>query len=237
MPPKPFSSFVKDGIYSCAFAIDLFDHYPELGSSVLKVITIGSQMEATWARMLVHLLKSEAKIGLGMYEGIISAQAKLGALSGAAKVALSGADLQIFTAVVALTAPARSIRNDFAHRLWGESVQAPRCVILLHPKDDVRHAARSADFMIRNTGKVTSEEWPRMPLEEIFVYDEAALKEAVATMSAAHNLVLQLYFMLAMSPPNSDQMRQQLLALPDVQQALEKASGRTRPAEKRKSSE
>jgi len=123
MAGQPLSSLDPKAGYS--FGIDILERHPELASYIAQTISIGSIIERRWSAILVQLLQADPLTGMAMYQALTSTVAQRAALGAAAKVRLSPEDFKLFQAVATAITPARKIRNDFAHHIWGESALVP----------------------------------------------------------------------------------------------------------------
>jgi hypothetical protein len=132
MAPQPLPAVRADA--SIMIENNTLADRPELAAKIMHVISLWSSIESAFATLLCYLLGADLEIGVGMYQSLISSEAKRAALDGAAKQALSPEDYTLFRAVVKVVKPSRERRNDFAHHLWGHSPQLPDAVLLVDPK-------------------------------------------------------------------------------------------------------
>jgi hypothetical protein len=100
----------------------------------METISFGAQVEFNWSAILVDILRSSPKTGMAMYEALSGGEARRAALFGAAKSAMSDDDFQLIKAVDLVLAPARRVRNDFVHHIWGVSDKIPNALLLIDPK-------------------------------------------------------------------------------------------------------
>lgn len=134
MAPQPLSRVLKNCSFS-PWSVNALVKHPDLAAIIADVISLGARAEHQWAEILVHLLRADPKTGMAMYAEVSSAEAQRAMLLAAAKARLSKKDYLLVSAVMAACAPARRIRNHFAHRLWGHADQISDGLLLIDPEE------------------------------------------------------------------------------------------------------
>ncbi len=154
---------------------------------------------------------------MAMYEALSGGEARRAALEGAAKAALPEDDFLLFKAVEKVLGPARRIRNNFAHHIWGTTTEIPDALLLIDPK-----CLREFEVQKSDGRSLIIER------SLVYVWKERDLKEARA---AIHDGLLILGILsegLAEKPLARPQIgasaRQQLLSRPPIAQALQRMS-------------
>ena len=108
--------------------------YPALACIVMDTISLSAQMEFNWSAILVDLLKSDPKTGVAMYEALSGGESQRAVLMAAAKSALLKDDNTLFQAIWKVLLPAKRLRNQFVHHIWGASSEVPNALLLIDPK-------------------------------------------------------------------------------------------------------
>lgn len=132
MAPQPLSRVKPDA--EVKFGAGILASHQKLCCIVMETISFGAQIEFNWSAILVDLLKSDPKTGMAMYEALAGGESRRAALGGAAKSALSEDDFLLFKAIEKVLSPARRVRNDFVHHIWGTSTALPDALLLINPK-------------------------------------------------------------------------------------------------------
>lgn len=202
---------------------------PNLAMLAMTVIAYGSETDAYWSYILVELLGAKSKIGLAMYEAIISAEGKRSTILGASQAKLSANDHRLLKAVYTATSLAREQRNGFAHHLWGFTYPgAPPFLVLMNPRDATRHhlskrefLRRVAIFSKRPGGVQISREVAKAAVEfdpsKAWAYGESDLREYLVVAQTANETVRSLLDYL--EGPQRAPKRASLLSRPLVQLA------------------
>ena len=134
MSPQPLST-KKDQAYSRWIVPQALAYRPQLAALVAQVIAIWSWIDAEYARLLAHFLKADHDVVLGMLSGIVSSEARRGAIIEAARTALSAQDRRLFEAVDKAINPSRKTRHAYAHGIWGYIEEWPDRLLWVHGKD------------------------------------------------------------------------------------------------------
>ncbi|HEV2562337.1 MAG TPA: hypothetical protein VGT78_09375 [Rhizomicrobium sp.] len=196
--------------------------YPNLCCIIMEAISFGSQVEFNWSAVLVDLLKSDTKTGMAMYEALSGGESRRAALQGAAEAALPRDDFLLFKAVEKVLAPARRVRNTFAHHIWGVSDAVPNALILIDPKCLRQYEVQRASSL-----------GPEVDRSLVTVWKERDLNEARAAIYDGLLILGILADGLAGKPLERPQInasaRQQLLSRPPILQALRKTSQKNTP--------
>ena len=116
---------------------------PQLAAYPMTVIARWADIDKTLAELLPLMLKSpDLTVGMAMFQALVSGEAKRAALMAAAAEALRGNadDHNLFLAVLRTIKGSRDRRNEFAHHLWGVARELPDALLLVDPKDWVKHS-------------------------------------------------------------------------------------------------
>jgi hypothetical protein len=226
MPPQPLSRVKPNA--EVWWGVGILTPYPKLCCIITETISFGAQVEFNWSAILVDLLKSDPKTGMAMYEALSGGESRRAALEGAAQSALPEADFLLFKAIEKVLAPARRVRNDFAHHIWGASPTVPNALLLIDPK-----CLRQLEVWRANGGYS-----PIVDRSLIAVWKEPALNEAREAMRDGLVILGILSEGLAEKPLARPQIgasaRQRLLSRPPIAQALHKMSQKNTPPVPRK---
>jgi hypothetical protein len=120
------------------FADATADH-PYLMALIGRHISIWAWIDAEYANLTAEFLTADHRVVCELLNGIISSDARRGAILGAARAALDAARLDLFDAIWTASAASRRRRNDFAHGLWGSSDDLPDSLIWADAKDIARN--------------------------------------------------------------------------------------------------
>lgn len=238
MPPQPLSS--KKPKASVYFDAGTITGRPDLSGLVMNMINCWSYTESQFARILSHMLKTDFRIAVSMYELLFSSGAREAALLAAADHALSDEDKQLLQAILKVIKPSRNRRNDFSHHLWGHSPDVPDALLLIHPKvmselnlshkeDTLRMDSLLKEYLSDTTkfgsdmAKFHSEMLkspPSFDFSEIQVFRKKDLQEEVELAERAYSYVSGFAHMLGSSTA-TDFMRQRLLKEPPIRKAVQ----------------
>lgn len=199
---------------------------------VMQVIGEWAHIDGNLALILSNLLKTDFAVASAMYQALTGGEAKKMALAAAAKEALPNEDYLLLQAVLKVIKPSRDQRNEFAHYGWAWSDDVPDSFLLINPSVVVHQEVKWRDYVEKHkvpTKIVDGTVGYVLPLppadapdpRQIYVYDEATLKEAKESAQMAQLYVTQLWH-VTRSSPYSAHTRQSLLALPQVQHWLAK---------------
>lgn len=235
MAAQPLSSLDPKAGYS--FGIDILDRHPELASYIAQTISIGSIIERRWSAILVQLLQADPLTGMAMYQALTSTVAQRAALGAAAKVRLIPQDFELFQAVQTAITPARKLRNDFAHHLWGESALVPGGLVLIDPAtivdDEVSESAVHQILALKQQGPIVE----GADRKRMKIYRKEDLLEAKGLVREAQVIVSDLWAALQFSDDEyslHDEMRTKLRAHPRLVEVLRPPSQRSAPKAPRK---
>ena len=231
MPPQPLSSKFPRGGAHVVFDPATLYTYPKLGNMVLYVIAQWAHIDIKLTEIMTNFLKSDYLVVFAMLQGLSGAEAKRGAIDAAAVQALSPDDMLLYRAVMKIIKPSRERRNEFAHHIWGTCREVPNALVLMHPKHQTKTTAILRHHL---HGKVTGadpealalSELPRNHGSNMFVFYEKDLLEDVELVNSCLAWVHALSLTLAGKAAGSraDRSRQQLLAVPQIAQALQTLS-------------
>jgi hypothetical protein len=227
MAPQPLSRVNPKA--TPTFGPDCFDKYPQLSKLVARAINTGAMIETRWSVILVNLMQADPHTGVAMYQALASAEARRAALHAAAKVRLSDPDFLLFMAVVKATTPQRTVRNQFAHHIWGMAHQVKDCLMLAEPEfftDIVVDAAARTEKVGRVKLILT---FPKLDLSKVDVWSQKALETANKEMDEAQQIIIDLT--KGINSPEigrlGEQWQKKLLSRPLISQALARLSKQT----------
>ena len=159
---------------------------------------------------------------MAMYEALSGGESRRAALEGAARAALPEADFLLFKAVEKVLSPARRIRNEFAHHIWGTTTEIPNALLLIDPKCLREFEVQKSD----GRSLIIERSW-------VYVWKERDLREARAAIRDGLLILGVLSEGLAEKPLARPEIgasaRQQLLSRPPIAQALHKMSQKNTP--------
>jgi hypothetical protein len=209
----------------------------------MAVIAIWGAIDGSLAKMLSHIVASDFAIVVAMLHALKSQEAQHSAILGAAAKALSLDDSLLLNAVWKVTRASRDRRHEYAHHLWGIP-NIPEALALLNPRDGLNELVAFEERMeewkkhmdqIRNTDTVEvyyNTNYPRSlppsPPSESHDYSNVKcfrkqdlqydLREAEQARLWFLDLQRALF---GPSPQAKAEARQQLLAAPQIAQALQ----------------
>lgn len=201
---------------------------PEMSISVARVIASWAMTEMQQARLLALFLKSEMKVGVSMFLGVISAEAKKAMLDEAAKASLNSTDYDLYALVNRAIAPVRRRRNEYVHGVWGNSADLPNYLLWLPPeefllRDTAMHEARLRGD--REALKALAEQLN----PKTMAYSRQDMGEDINRANQATTCVQDLVVALSGLGPKSDEARKSLSASPLVRAVGGNQSHQTSP--------
>lgn len=230
MSPQPLSRVRSKA--EVRFGPNTATTYPHLCSIAMEAITLGAQAEFNWSAILVDFLKADFTTGMAMYEALSGGEARRSALLGAAQSALDADDFLVLKAIDKALAPARRVRNDFVHHIWGRSKEVPDALLLIDPRClrsyEVGIAVTNAEMNATRRVKLP----PDIDRSLIAVWREKDLKQARDAMIEALDVLARLSIALSVARPAiqiAGRERQQLLNRPAIAQALQQMSPKKTP--------
>jgi hypothetical protein len=189
--PQSIKSIV-DGSFSIRFTEDWSEKQPVLSSLLAHAINIWSLVEATLGYILIEMLGAKASPAFAMYDSLSAANAKIAALTAAAKISLNDRDLGLFTAMMRIHSSRGKQRHKFAHWIRGYCPEAPDYLVLVDPAKTIKQHAGSADLRYRYGGgprKSKSSKFDVDILQETSCYSVNDMRKTVAEF----NEVLRLF--------------------------------------------
>lgn len=174
MSPQPFWPLAKNNEVPWIVPQALGQR-PELAGLVMQVISTWSHIDAEYAVMLAAFLKSDHDVVCSMLEGIVSTEARRGAVMSAARAALSADAFDFFRAVDRAAAPSRRKRHKFAHGIWGYVEEWPDRLLFVDGKEYMRD-----DFALERWAEVEGADprtYPGDPgWRRVLVYHQSELE-------------------------------------------------------------
>jgi len=235
MAAQPLSSIDPKAGYT--FGTTTLDGHQELAAYIAQTISIGSIIERRWAAILVELLQADPLTGMAMYQALTSTVAQRAALGAAASVRLVPEDFKLFQAVATAITPARKLRNDFAHHIWGETGTVPGALLLIDPTTlvdgDVSESNAHRLLALQQKGPIIE----GADRKKMKVYRKDDLIEAKNLVLEAMLIVADLWAGLHFSDDEyslHDEMRTKLRAHPRVAEVLQPQSPKSAPKAHRK---
>jgi len=142
MGGQPLSRVAPDADLDLAARV--MDTEPELASLAMRVIASWSYVEYWMTRLLAVFLKTDYGVAHAMMTGIVSSEARWGALD-AATYALDDADRILYDRAIHAAAGPHKIRRKYAHHLWTISRTVPDALILVDPQYMVGYHAANLE--------------------------------------------------------------------------------------------
>lgn len=186
---------------------------PDMAIVVAKVIASWAMTEMQQARLLSLFLGSETKVGISMFLGVVSAEAKKSMLDEAAKASLTRNDYELFQLVSRALAPVRKRRNEYAHGVWGQTDELPQYLIWL-PQEEFLIKEMHMNEARRNGDKATLKQLAETISPKMMAYSKQDLAEDGNRASQATICVQDLVIALSRQGHKSDEARNSLLASP-----------------------
>jgi hypothetical protein len=222
MPPQPLRSVRRN-----ATAVGdpaALRRYPALAADLGEIIALWSRIESTLGIALAMMLKAGVRVSVAMYGAILSSQAQMDALEAAARVTLGPEDFRLFGAVLTLVKRAGSKRHKLAHWLWGYSPEITDALLLIDPDAVLEFSAGHSEFLKAIEEGDFAAQRLRLDLSRVFVYRKRDFDEILDEM---HNVdkTTRTFAVLANDPSAAAQQRTQLLAEPQIQEALRRSRG------------
>lgn len=114
-------------------------------------------MEFRTGALLSHILHTNTRAGIAMYQAVASEDGKRGMIRAAAGVLLADDDAALVEAVFSVNKPARAIRNAYAHHMWGHTNALPDALLIADPRE--MQAALAANQELRAEKRRMAVEW------------------------------------------------------------------------------
>lgn len=202
----------------------------------MQVVATGAQMEFRSGALLSHILHTNTRAGIAMYQAVTSEDAKRSMICAAARMAMADDDAALVESVFFVNKNARSVRNGFAHHIWGHTDDLPDALLLVDPRE--LHAALAANQEWRAEKSRMDVEWfdadrpggsfPARPMAVdrslVRVVRRPDFERALLLVSEASARVARLEVIaLEQTPNEAQQARVALRAEPQIQRRLAQA--------------
>lgn len=193
---------------------------PEMASTIARCLLTWSLVDVEMSLILAALLDTRSDAAVAVYLSLQNARAQRDALSSAAAISLSGEDLALFNAILALHKASSGDRNDLAHGIFG---------VVSNKSDQLIWcpSAKFAAWMTRANQKawnLESDPDPHAPLRnELFIYTKSDLEAIFSQFSFVFDVVSRMHMALSPVQASRDFGRQWLLAQPQIQAELNRA--------------
>lgn len=213
------------------FGHDSLMKKPKLAPYVANVISAWSYSDAAYATMVTHFLRADFRIVHEMFHVLRSSDARRQIIQAAANEALHGEDKDIFNAVRKCTNTSRTKRNDFAHCLWGTSLELPDALLLASPKVSTEYDVYLATVL---SGQMQNSDEEMLRFRDqysrIYVYRENDLiREANEAIWACRQINLLLVYLSRSHTDAREQARNQLLEEPRIRDYIANLSQQNSP--------
>ncbi len=222
MPGQPLSRVKSDAKFTAG--AEIFNKHPDLMALAMQTIAAGAGIDYVLAYALTQFLHADPKTGMAMYVGLTGGEFCRSALMAAAKTQLPPDDFDLFDITLGWASPARQIRNDFAHHLWGYSGDIPDAALLIDQQCMIEF-----DISVRlvNLEKAKSST-VSLPLSYdmslIRVYRKRDIQECltIVTQASAHLVQMAVSLQLSDGKSLDEPARERLLSEPVIRQRYEK---------------
>jgi hypothetical protein len=157
----------------------------DLSVKALSIITTASYGETLWARFFGELLHANPLPSIAMYEALDSSNARRSILLAAARTILKDSEVDWIEAVQRAVKPIFSVRNNFAHHLWGRSKDIPDALLLINTANFSEDLAWNLEgFHLKAKGKEI-ESRPMIDPKWVTVWNRSALATAAEDLRYA----------------------------------------------------
>lgn len=212
MPRQPFLRTHPDAHYY--INQNCMTDRPEMASIIARCLLTWSLVDVEMSLILAALLDTRSDAAVAVYLSMQNARAQRDALSSAAVISLSGDDLALFNATLALHKASSGDRNDLAHGIFGVVSNEPDQLIWCP-------SAKFAAWMTRANQRAWNLEFdpdPHAPLRnEMFIYTKTDLETIFSQFSFVFDVVSRMHMALSPIQGSRDFGRQWLLAQPQVE--------------------
>jgi hypothetical protein len=223
MTPQPILRVNPNATFRAGFGSAREEH-PDLYHLVMQTISMASYGEQMWAGLFVTLLRSSPKAAFASYYKLEAASARKAILLAAAKEVVMPEDYLRLLAVIKAIKPAIDTRNKFAHHLWGDSPEIPDALVLANPESWTQMHVDGALSFLGPRPPPGEEPEIIQDLSATFVWNRAALKSAVETMTRAVTSVGMICELLSLNDSAAHarpKVRERLKIWPTYVQAFE----------------
>jgi hypothetical protein len=121
------------------FPANALSERPEFSPLIGECIALWSQVEAHMAILLGAIMKAETAVASAVFLSIRNSRAQKDALTEAAQIALTGRELEMFSAIALVYQSLDGQRADLAHGIFAVSDELPDALLWTGAKDLARH--------------------------------------------------------------------------------------------------
>jgi hypothetical protein len=229
--PQPLSNYRLDTV-QLGYGNVLLQR-PKLASMAMQVIEIWSNIDMRLNELVAYLLQIDISAAMAMLQAIDNASVRRDVVRAALKHTLSADDYTLFVSTINTTKSSEKRRHQFAHHIWGISLQFPDDVLLMDPKLVNKHVARSIEHLSATSLQVPTTATPSTVLMErdsIYVFTERDFTNDISDANNGFNRVVALNSIVHLrkvDPPKADPIRAALLAEPQIQREIARLSKQT----------
>jgi hypothetical protein len=137
MPRQPLL-YVKPNA-NIRFPANALSERPDLAPLIGECIALWSRVEAQMAILLGAIMKAETGVASAVFLSIRNSRAQRDALTEAAQVALTGRELEMFSAIALVYQSLDGQRADLAHGIFAVSQELPDALLWIDAKDLTQH--------------------------------------------------------------------------------------------------
>ena len=190
MPPQPVRRVLPEIGYE--FSPELMFRRPEVATWIAQCIGCWSWVETQRGRLLAYLVGINVQDGIELYNNFRSASSKDASFKILARARLQTDDFKIFDALLQVIATHEKTRNKLAHWFWGYSSDIEDGLILMDPREILRHQAAMQDFNNKHgpSGRVPME-LIKYNLDHIYVWRVDDLKRDAESFTSLAGLIVR----------------------------------------------
>jgi hypothetical protein len=225
MPPQPIWSIREDA--KATANPNMIRRQPALAVHIAEIIALWSRIETTLGGVLALMLDAGVRPSMAMYGAIQNSRAQMDALEAAAKSVLSEGDFELFGAVMTIIKRAAAKRHKIAHWVWAYSAQIPDALVLIDPDAFLEYNVKSSELIAAVKAGDFSVTSTEVDLSRAFAYRDKDFLEIINELRNAME-VANIFAGVANLSGVDDGPRHQLLALPQIQEALQRIRARSR---------
>jgi hypothetical protein len=217
MPRQPLPPNLRSGPWGFGPFLINFER-SEHSSIIGNCTTVWPFVLHQLALILGILMGGDTRAAVAVFSTFQNARARFDALRAAAQVALDPAHIELFEAILAVTAAAEKERNSFAHGCFGTSAAIRDGVLWISSG----HFASWNVAEIRKETTTTPDDYRELA-QHIFVYTKNDLQQIYEQIKDTWTLLYEFSHYIRYRPPpgpTADARYRQLCNLPRVATAL-----------------
>ena len=229
VPAQPLSSIAPKSAVRIGTSI-IWDR-PILAHYIAQVVSLASMTDYHWASMLASTGKSDPRAIMAMHGALSSTSAQRAVFKALVALKLPPEHQALIEIIEKASRPARDIRNNFCHKLWGVADDVPDSLILIDP---VAYHEMQIGFLENLGGIASSQPMSDMDRSLMYVYRKDDLSEAAHQVGQMLDATVKLRMLLEPSQHvgSYEQRHLALIKSPLVARALqqrEQQSQKSRP--------